>query len=178
VRESEIGFAVAVDVGESAAFSVVAVSDLLGLPHRAGCDGLRPGIAIPPEAVGDPAGGDEIGQTIVIDVDDPFSTVGHEFVVDADATELMLLPFAAVRTGILVPVSAAEQVRKAVTIHVEHRDAFGMVGAETMGKKGDTRLASRAAAGMLHSELSGMGGVLCVPEGGYKEKQQWNKALR
>jgi hypothetical protein len=53
-----------------------------------------------------------------------------------------------------------------------------MVGAEAMGKKGDTRLASRAVAGMLHSELSGMGGVLCVPGGGDKQKQQCNKALR
>src|SRR5882757_7091544 len=162
VGESEIRLAVAVDISEGAALGIVAVSDFLGLPHGAGGDGLGPGVAIPPEAVRDPAGGDEIGQTVVIDVDDPFSAVGDELVVYADGAKLMLLPLATICAGILVPVSAAEQIQKTVAIHVEHGDTFGMVGAETMGKKGNARLAAGAVTRVLHAELSGMSGILCM----------------
>ena len=160
--ESDIGLPVAIDIGEGAALGVVAVGDLLGLPHGAVCDGLGPRVAIPPEAVRDPTGGDQIGQAIVINVDHPFSAVGDELVVDPDGAELMLLPLAAVCTGVLVPVSAAEQVRKTIAIHVKHGDAFGMVGAETMGEKGDSRLAIRAVAWMLHAELRSVSGILAM----------------
>src|SRR5205807_7791853 len=91
--------------------------------------------------------------------------------VDANGAELMLLPLATVGTGILVPVSAAEQIQKAVAIHVEHRDAFGMVGAETMGEEGDARFAAGAVTRVLHSELSGMGGILAMPRTGGKKTQ-------
>jgi len=48
VGECDIGLAVAVDVGEGSALSVIAVGDLLGLPGRAGSGGLGTGVAIPP----------------------------------------------------------------------------------------------------------------------------------
>ena len=111
VGEGEVGFAVAVDVGEGAAFGVEAVGDLFGLPHGAGGGGFGTGVAIPPEAVGDPAGGDEIGQAVVVDVDDPLAAVVDEFVVDADGAELMLLPLSALGAGVLVPVGSAENDR-------------------------------------------------------------------
>jgi hypothetical protein len=46
-----------------------------------------------------------------------------------------------------------------------------MVGAETMGEKGDSRLAVRAVAWMLHAELGGMGGILGMPRTGGKKTQ-------
>src|SRR5258708_4811777 len=143
--------AVAIDISEGAALSSEAIRDLLGLPHGAVCDGFRPGVAIPPEAVRDPTGGNEIRQTVVIDVHDPFAAVGDEFVVNAHSSELMLLPLAAIGTRILIPVSAAEQIRKAVAIHVEHRDTLGVVGAETMGRKSNARLAAVAITSALQS---------------------------
>ena len=44
VRQRNIGFAVAVDVGERSALGVEAVGNLLRLPHFTGGDGLRPGV--------------------------------------------------------------------------------------------------------------------------------------
>ncbi len=169
--EGEIGFAVAVDVGECAAFGVEAVGDLFGLPHLACGDGLWAGVAIPPEAVRDPAGGDEIGMAIVIDVDDPFAAVVDELVMDADGAELMLLPLAAVGTGILVPVGSAEDVEEAVAVHVEKGDAFGVIGAETVGEEGDSRFAVGTVAGMLHAEFGGVGWILGLGYSGESEEQ-------
>ena len=110
VSKGEVRLAIAVDVGEGATLSVVAVGDLLGLPQGAGGGGLGAGVAIPPEAVGDPSGGDEIGQAIVVDVDDPLPAVADELVMDADSAELMLLPLSAVCARVLVPVGTAENV--------------------------------------------------------------------
>ena len=66
-----------------------------------GGGGLGAGVAVPPEAVRDPAGGDEIRQAVVVDVDDPLSAVGDELVVNTDGAELMLFPLATIGAGIL-----------------------------------------------------------------------------
>ncbi len=172
VGEREVGLAVAVDVEEGAAFGVEAVGDFLGLPHGAGGCGFRAGVAVPPDAVGDPAGGDEVGQAVVVDVDDPLAAVGDELVVNADGAELVLLPGAAVGAGIFVPVGAAEEVGKTVVVHVEDGDAFSVVGAETMGEEGDAGFAVGAVAGVLQAELGGVGGVLRVEWGGDRGDEQ------
>ena len=169
--ERDIGLAISVYVRKGATLGIEAVGDLLGLPHGAVRDGFGPWVAIPPKAIRDPTSGDEIGQAVVIDIDDPFAAIGDEFIVDANGAELMLLPLAAVGTWIFVPVSAAEQVRKAIAIHVKHRDAFGMVGAETMGKKGHSRFAVRVVTWMLHAELGGVRGILRMSRTPGREKQ-------
>ena len=168
--ESEIGLAVAVDVGEGSALGVIAVGDLLCLPHGAG-RWLGSGVAIPPEAVGDPAGSDKIGQAIVVDVNDPLAAVGDELIVDADGAELVPLPLAAVRAGIFIPVSAAEQIGEAVAIHVQQRDAFGMVVAETMRKKAMRGSPPGPVAGVLQAELGGVRRVLGVAQDRSEERQ-------
>src|SRR5882757_3167613 len=141
MSESNIRLAVAIDVGEGSALRVVAVGDLLRLPRGAGRGRLGSGVAVPPEAVRDPASGDEIGQAIMVDVDDPLAAVGDEFIVNTDGAELMPLPFTAVRSGVFIPVGAAEQVGEAVAIHVQQGDALGVIVAEAMGKKGDALFA-------------------------------------
>ncbi len=46
-----------------------------------------------------------------------------------------------------------------------------MVGTETMGKKGDARLAAGAVTRVLHAELGGMRRVLAMPRARGKKKQ-------
>ncbi len=160
VGEGEVGFAIAVDVCEGATLGVVAVGDLFGLPQGAGGGGLGAGIAVPPEAVRDPAGGDEVGQAIVVDVDNPLPAVADELIVDADGAELMLLPFSAVCAGVLVPIGTAENIDEAIVVHVEEGDALGVVGSETVDEKSDSRLSIGAVAGVLHADFGCVCGVL------------------
>jgi hypothetical protein len=127
-------------------------------------------VAIPPEAVGDPAGGDEIGQAVVVDVDDPLAAVVDEFVVDPDGAELMLLPLSTLGAGVLVPVGSAEKIGEAVVVHVEERDAFGVVGAQTMREKGNASGVAGAVAWLRHTVLGGVRRVLGM-EGIASERQ-------
>jgi hypothetical protein len=96
----------------------------------------------------------------MVDVDDPLAAVGDEFVVDAYIAELVLLPLTTVDSGILVPVSAAEDIREAVMVHVEHGNAFCMVGAQAMGEEGEGSLSAGAVPRMLHAELGCVCGIL------------------
>jgi hypothetical protein len=80
--------------------------------------------------------------------------------MDADGAELMLLPFAALGAGVFIPVSAAQQVREAVPVHVEQGNALGMIASEAMDEEGNARLSVRPWAGMLHAEFGGMGRIL------------------
>jgi|ERR1700722_2191601 hypothetical protein len=82
----------------------------------------------------------------------------------ADGTVLMLLPFAALRARILVPVGSAEDVRAAVAIHVERCDAFGVIRTEPMNEESGLRDAIRAIAGC------GVSFCLRVRERGKTEK--------
>jgi hypothetical protein len=164
VGEGEVGLAVSIDIEECSALGVVTVSDLFRLPHGArGCR-LRSGVVIHPDAIGYPAGSDEVGQAVVVNVDDPLAAVRDEFAVGADGAELVLFPYAAIGAGVLVPVGSAEQIGVAVAIHVEQRDALGVVVAETMREKGYAWLSAGSVAGMLHAEFGGVGGVLGVGE--------------
>jgi hypothetical protein len=175
MSESDIRLAIAVDVCEGAPLRVEAVGDLLRLPHGAGRGCLGAGVAIPPETVGDPASGHEIGQAIVVDVDDPLAAVGDELIVNTDGTELMPLPLTAVGSGIFIPVGAAEQVSEAVTIHVQQRDALGVIVTEAMTEKSNTRFTAGPVAGMLQTELGGMCWVLGMAQDRGEERQskQW-----
>ena len=156
MRQRQIWLAVAIDIGEGATFGIVTVGDLFRLPHGPGRGRLCAWIVIDPDAVRDPAGGDQIGQAIVVHVHDPLAAIGDEFIVNADRAELVPLPLAAVGARIFIPVSAAEQVREAVSVHVQQRDAFRMIVAETVREKSDARLAAGSVAGMLHTELGGV----------------------
>jgi hypothetical protein len=58
------------------------------------------------------------GQAVVVDVDSPLAAVGDELAVDADGAELVPLPFAALGTGVLIPVGSAEDIEEAVAVHI------------------------------------------------------------
>ncbi len=161
VGEGDVGFAVAVDVGEGSALGVEAVSDEVLLPEGAGGRGFA-GVFVPPEAVGDPSGGDDVGVAVVVDVDGPFAAVGDEFGVGAYGAVLVALPVAAVGAGVFVPVGSAEEVEEAVVVHVEGGDGFGVVGAEAVDEEGWVGCAVGAGAGSGFAEFGGVGGVLGV----------------
>src|SRR5256885_17051404 len=71
MHEHQIGLPVSIDVGHPSALSVVAVGYEVTLPH---CIGLF-GVFIPKQAVGDPAGGHEIGSAGMSHVNNPLAAV-------------------------------------------------------------------------------------------------------
>src|ERR1700751_2284665 len=83
----------------------------------------------------------------------------------------MLFPFATTGAGILIPVSTAKQIQKAIVIHVEHGDAFGVIRAETVSEKSDAGLTIRSIARLLHAELSGVSRILGVTRTVDKKRQ-------
>jgi hypothetical protein len=88
VCENKIGVTVAVDVADGSTLGVVAVSDEVLLPESARWRGFT-GVLVPPDTVGYPAGGNEVGEAVMVDVDGPFATVGDELAVYADGAELV-----------------------------------------------------------------------------------------
>ena len=119
VRQGNIRLAVPIDVGKGAAFGVEAVRDPLTLPHGAGCCGLRSRVLVPPQTILDPTRRNQVGQAIMIDIDDPLSAIRDELLVRANQTELMLLPCTTRRPRVLIPIGATQQILKAISIHVE-----------------------------------------------------------
>src|SRR5208337_935118 len=132
VSQREIGLAVAVDVAQRAAFGVIAVHDKVTLPHHIRLSG----ILIPPQTVRHPACGHHIGLAIVVHIECPLAAIGDEFAHYANSPKLMPLPFAAQRSGILVPVGSAENVGPSVAVHVHRSDTFGVVGTQPVDEKG------------------------------------------
>jgi len=63
----------------------------------------------------------------VIYIHRPLAAIGHKFTDDLDRAVLMTLPFAALRSRILIPLGSADQVGPALSIHVDGGDAFGVV---------------------------------------------------
>ena len=171
VGEGDVGFAVAVDVGHDAAFGVVTVGDEVLLPHGGGGGGFA-GVLVPPEAVGDPAGGDDVRVAVVVDVDGPLAAVGDELVVDADGAVLMLFPVAALCAGVLVPIGSAEDVGEAVVVHVEGGNPFGMIVAQAMGDEGGLHDAFGIGAGRGLAKLGGVSGVLGLGDGGAQGEEE------
>src|SRR6476646_7191164 len=90
----------------------------------------------------------------------------------------MALPLAAVGAGIFVPVRAAEQVGEAIAIHVQQRDALGVIVAEAMREESNTWRAAGPVPRMLQAKLGGVCGVLSMAQGRSKERQreQWRKS--
>ena len=82
--------------------------------------------------------------------------------MDADGAELVLLPIAALGSGVFVPVGSAEDIREAIAVHVEGSDAFSVVVAEAMDEEGGIGNAIGAGTWCGLAELGGMGRVLCV----------------
>jgi len=154
VGESEIRFAIAIDVRHPAALGVVAVGDEMLLPHHA----RLARILIPPNSIADPAGGNKVRRAIVVYVDRPLSTIRDKLLVNADGAILMLLPFASLRTGILIPVGAAQDVRTPIAIHVQSSDALGVIGTQAMRNKRDLRSAARARTSSSSTFRLGSGG--------------------
>ena len=107
----------------------------------------------------------------MVDIDHPLTAVGDKLFVSPDRAELMLLPFAALRAWVFVPVGAAQQIGEAVAIHIDHGDAFGMIVPETMREESQARLATRTIARLLHALLGRMSGVLGLPRGREKEQR-------
>src|SRR5579863_2741638 len=142
VAKDEVGLAVAVDVGHPAALGFAAVGDEVPLPLGAQLAGVLP----PEDAVGHPADGHHVGQSVVVHVDGPLAAVGGELAERLLLAILVARPLAAGRAGILIPVGAAQQVRAAVAVHVEHGNAFGVVGAEAMHREGGLLHAARRGA--------------------------------
>ena len=91
MREHEIRFAVAVDVGHRSALGVIAVGDEVTLPHHA----VRLRILVPPQPVQHPARRHDIRGAVVIHVEGPFAAVGDELTQNAHRAVLMALPLAA-----------------------------------------------------------------------------------
>lgn len=91
----------------------------------------------------------------------------------------MLLPFSTVCPRILIPVGAAEQVWESVAIHVEQGDTLGVIAAESMSEKGNSRLAARAVSGVLHAKLCSVSWILTVTwnRGKKGQNQQRGKVL-
>ena len=58
----------------------------------------------------------------------------------------MTLPFAALRSRILIPISAADQVWPAVSIHVDGGDTFVVVRTQSMREEGRLRNVARSIA--------------------------------
>jgi hypothetical protein len=121
------------------------MGDQMSLPHRAGL--LR--IFEPPEPVGHPTRGDNVGCAIVIDVHRPLAAIGHKFADDLDRAVLMAFPLSALSTGILIPVSSAHKIRPAVSIHVDSGDSLGMIGAQSMDEKSRLGKVSRTVTSNL-----------------------------
>jgi hypothetical protein len=116
----------------------------------------------------------------VVDVDDPLPTIVDELIVGADGTELMLLPLSTLGGGIFIPVGAAQQVKKAIAVHVEERDAFSVVGAERMGEESYSWLPARSSTRVLHAKLGGVRGILGMTRPASKERQseEWRNVFR
>src|SRR5215472_18235269 len=112
------------------------------LPHHA----RLLGILEPPQPVGHPTNRDDVRRSVVIDIHRPLAAIRYEFAHDINHSVLMALPLAALRTGILIPVRAAHEVRPAVSIHVDGRDPFGMIGAQSMHEERRVRHISWAIA--------------------------------
>ena len=119
---------VAVDVSDRSALGVETIGDEVFLPQSARRSGFTR-VLVPPDAVGYPAGGDEVGKAVMVDIDGPLAAVGDELAVDADGTELVLLPIAALGSGVFVPIGSAEDIGEAVAVHVEGSDSFCVVVA-------------------------------------------------
>jgi hypothetical protein len=128
VRQRHIRLAVAVDVGQRAAFGVIAVGDEVLLPHHARL--LR--VLVPPHPVGHPPGRHHIRRAVMIYIDRPFSAVGDEFSHILHCPELVPCPLPAIGSGILIPVRPTQQIREPVTVHIDRRDSFGMVRSQTV----------------------------------------------
>src|SRR6202034_2954943 len=106
------------------ALGVVAVGDEVTLPHHVRL--LR--IFIPPQTVEHPSRRDDVGSSVVVDVEVPLTAIGDELAEDADGAELMTFPLASRGPGILIPVGTADEVGTTVAVHVDGGDAFGMIG--------------------------------------------------
>jgi hypothetical protein len=115
--EDKIEVAIAVNIADSAALGVVAVGDEVLLPESTRWR-RSSGILVPPDAVGNPTGSNEVGEAVVVNVDGPLAAVGDELAVDADGAELVPLPLAALGTGVLIPVSSAQDIEEAVAVHI------------------------------------------------------------
>ena len=82
----------------------------------------------------------------MVHINGPLATVTHEFAMHRYSTPLMPRPCASLRARILVPIRTTQQVNKTNANHVDGADAFRVVRANPVRKKGGLRHAVWAAA--------------------------------
>ena len=70
----------------------------------------------------------------MIHIDGPLAAIGYEFTDDFYGAVLVPLPFAALRTRIFVPVSAAKNVGPPISVHIRGSNSFRMVVTELMNQ--------------------------------------------
>src|SRR5262249_53295655 len=129
--ESEFRLAVAIQIRHPAALGFDRMGNKVLLPKHT----VLFRVLIPPEPVRLPSNCDNVGNSVVIYVNGPFAAVGDKLTDDIDTAVLMHLPLAALRTRVFIPICSTEDVRTAISIHIDHGDAFRVVCTKLMRKE-------------------------------------------
>ncbi len=142
LRQHLARFAVVVEVGEDRELDREAAVDLGFGPRRPGPTRLgRARVAIPGDALGEPADRDEVGAAVAVDVEREIAEGVDVVAREGNFTKAVRCP-----RRRLIPEIAGDDVQTAIAVHVEDRGRLAGAVVDLMDDERDVRRSARAEA--------------------------------